>query len=464
MSLEKIIVDDETADVKNQLVSADSQISLKYAAAGKIANSVMSYLVEGIRNQRLSNIYDICHTGDLLIEQEAGKIYKSIDEKGIAGPTTVDVNNCVYGYSPLERDSAYILNNGDVAKISLAVHIDGYTALVSHTLIALPTIPLVDQVAATTGPLADAICATHLALQAVTSLLGTVLYRFDNRSGYFQDRPVNGTRIKELVESIAKTFNVKIVPGSSVRRIKRFLVGQDTVHEMAVKGCSWGSLNVEEGVEDLDEINQKKEFDMESSAETGDAWLIDISMCTFSGLESDLSKRNSIHLGRRTIKRHRQLKPTIFTRDYNRNLSMKLKSARGVLTEVDNRKSVYPFHVRALETPGALLGLAALSSSHIVSPTEVLMAQGSPAPLIARQRTTILLMPTVKHIGEVLRLAGGNIKPSWVHSEFEIVDKEIQQLLDPKSLGIRIKNIDHQIKGNIEVEGTRATEYQEMDV
>ncbi|KAK9330783.1 hypothetical protein V1520DRAFT_339581 [Lipomyces starkeyi] len=442
MSLQEIIVDEEeTVDTKNALISLDSPISLKYVAAGRIAQSVLSYLIREVTERRMTNVYDICHAGDSLIELETSKVYKNVDEKGVAAATTVDVNNCVQGYSPVDRDSAYILSNGDIVKISLGVHVDGYTSLVSHTLIALPTIVPNDQVAPTTGVLADVICATYLATEAVTSLLGTVLYRYENQSGCYGNRTVNGERIREVVESVAKTFQVKIVPGSAVRRIKRFLVGQDTVHEVDIKGYAWGSISIEAMTDDPDEGDLKKMIDTEAPAVPGEAWLVDISMCTFSGSESDLNKKNGLQLSRRTLKPHRDLKPTIFTRDYNRNLSMKLKSARGVLIEVDSRKSVYPFHLNALSTPGAALGVAALVNAEIMAPTRVMMIQGSPAPIAARVRTTVLLMPSAKHVGEVVRLSGGGIKPSWVHSEFEVTDEEIFELLSEKRAGVRLRNI-----------------------
>ncbi|KAJ8096853.1 hypothetical protein POJ06DRAFT_45267 [Lipomyces tetrasporus] len=463
MSLQEIVVDgEETVDTKNALTSLDSPISLKYVAAGRIAQSVLSYLVREIAQRRMTNVYDICHTGDSLIEQETSKIYKNVDEKGIAGPTTVDINNCVQGYSPVNRETAYVLSNGDIVKISLGVHVDGYTSLVSHTLIALPTIAPIDQVAPTTGILADDICATHLATEAVMSLLGTVLYRYENPSGYYGNRPVNGERIRDLVESIAKTFQVKVVPGSAVRRVKRFLVGQDTVHEVDVKGYAWGSISIEAMTDDPDEGDLKKMIDTEAAAEPGEAWLVDIIMCPFSGPESGLNKKNPLQVSRRMLKPHGDLKPTIFTRDYNRNLSMKLKSARGVLIEVDNRKSVYPFHMNNLSTPGAPLGVAALANADIVAPTKVMMIQGSPSPIATRVRTTVLLMPSAKHVGEVVRLSGGGIKPSWVHSEFEVTDEDIMELLSEKRAGVRLRNIQGSDLDVVRESG--AANVQEMEV
>ena len=46
-------------------------------------------------------------------------------EKGISFPTCISVNNIVGHYSPLKSEDQQ-LKEGDVAKIALGVHIDGF--------------------------------------------------------------------------------------------------------------------------------------------------------------------------------------------------------------------------------------------------------------------------------------------------------------------------------------------------
>lgn len=60
-------------------------------------------------------------------------------EKGIAFPTCISINEVCGHYSPLvsdaedkEKDEA-TLKDGDILKIDLGVHIDGYIALLGHT-------------------------------------------------------------------------------------------------------------------------------------------------------------------------------------------------------------------------------------------------------------------------------------------------------------------------------------------
>ena len=54
--------------------------------------------------------------------------------KGLAFPTTISVNEvCAYN-APLAEDSTS-LKEGDLVKVDLGVHIDGFPAFVGHTLI-----------------------------------------------------------------------------------------------------------------------------------------------------------------------------------------------------------------------------------------------------------------------------------------------------------------------------------------
>jgi len=56
-------------------------------------------------------------------------------EKGIAFPVCISVNEICGHYSPLtSEENKLVLNEGDIVKIDLGVHVDGYMGLVGHTL------------------------------------------------------------------------------------------------------------------------------------------------------------------------------------------------------------------------------------------------------------------------------------------------------------------------------------------
>jgi methionine aminopeptidase len=85
--------------------------------------------------------------------------------KGIAFPTTISVNEvCAYN-APLQEDSTTI-KEGDLVKIELGVHIDGFPAFVAHTLVVQS-----DKNAPITGKKADVILAAYKSAQAALRLL-----------------------------------------------------------------------------------------------------------------------------------------------------------------------------------------------------------------------------------------------------------------------------------------------------
>lgn len=87
-------------------------------------------------------------------------------KKGIAFPTCLSVNNCICHFSPTKNDPDYQLKEGDVVKIDLGAHIDGFIAVAAHTVVARS-----DVAAKVTGSAADVILATYWASQAALRLL-----------------------------------------------------------------------------------------------------------------------------------------------------------------------------------------------------------------------------------------------------------------------------------------------------
>jgi metalloprotease ARX1 len=149
-------------------------------------------------------------------------VYQS-QERGIAEPTSINVNNCVRWYSPLTEEEGYVLQEGDIVTVSIGVHVDGYAVLSSQT------IHIQSSPAPVTGPVADAACALHYATKAVVNALS---------AGTVKD-------IEEVVKEACGTFGTSVVEGSCLRRIRRFLAGQSTVEEHSGKVLEFGDTNKE---------------------------------------------------------------------------------------------------------------------------------------------------------------------------------------------------------------------------
>jgi methionine aminopeptidase len=74
-----------------------------------------------------------------LIVQQASTVYtskKALIPKGIAFPTSLSLNNVVSHFSPMPSDKDVpTLKDGDVVKVMMGVHIDGYASVHAETLV-----------------------------------------------------------------------------------------------------------------------------------------------------------------------------------------------------------------------------------------------------------------------------------------------------------------------------------------
>ncbi|CCG82706.1 Ribosomal export complex protein Arx15 / FY16936)) [Taphrina deformans PYCC 5710] len=354
-------------------------VLIKYNTAARFANQALAAVLS--KCQAGANTQELCTLGDQILTESTQAVYKTGVERGIAEPTTVNVNNALSSYSPM--DSPYILQIGDVVKVSLGAHIDGYTAKGCHTTVIAPI--------NAEGPLiakpANAIIAAYYASEAVIKMLSAA-----NDSSI-----VTARKIRELVEEAARTFHVTVVEGSKVRRIKRYLVGQARVEEDAL------GADQPKQVEWHREVPGQPAFeDDEFVVEQGEAWLIDIAMSTGSG----------------KVREHLTLRPTIYVRDATVTYNLKLRAAQSTLREIQSTKSVFPFCLRSLsDQRTARMGISECKTKGVVSEYPVLLEH--PKETIARQASTLLLSKSGN--SEAIRLTGGSaFALPWVKSEYEI--------------------------------------------
>lgn len=346
----------------------------KYRTAGHIAQTTLKYLIQLIndsyhlgKTERPYSLQELCILGDSMALKLLAKSYNNLDkvrEKGIAHPVTIDVNEYVSNVSPeLECQQQYTFLPGDVVTISTGAHIDGYTALVSHTVVIYPPGVMVDNVLKPEGPLlgpkADAIVASYIATEATVALLGLALTpeKLSAVPGLNDASVITGAHIRELVDSIAESFGCVVIPGSKVRRVRRFLAGQaeGIVAERDFKGVVWSESDQEARllkkatndslliVHNKDSVSAATQVSLaiptdEFVIEAGEVYNIDIRMCSVRELEKGL-----ITLEDADDFKNELAKQTIFIRDIAIIHQLKLKSARKLLSTVDKSFSVYPF-------------------------------------------------------------------------------------------------------------------------
>lgn len=368
----------------------------KYRLAGQVSQTTLTYLTKLINDSyhlgkgpKISTD-ELCILGDSFLASSLESVYSkgsnSVNEKGIAQPVTIDVNNVSNGFGPeLDDDHKNFkhFEAGDIVTITLGCHIDGYTSNLSHTLVIYPPGEKTqenDEELRPTGPLlgpkADAVVAAHIASETVIALLGvsltpekfpTFLKTLNNGSN-----SITGSLIRSTVDEIAESFKCIVVPGSRVRRIRRFLAGQaeGVVAEKEFKGVVWSEGDQEATLLQQAADNAFKDLvkldkDVKGTGANqisaiptddfvvhpGETYVVDIKMAPISEFnEVGLVTLQTVdgYTGKNHDESSLNIKPSIFVRDFAMQHTLKLRTSRQTLTKIDKTRSVYPFKLSHL--------------------------------------------------------------------------------------------------------------------
>ena len=186
----------------------------KYQTAAKVTNGTLfSYqdvLAKLIKKVSVgSKIIDLCAFGDMNMLEELNKYFtKKPVFKGIAFPTCISINN-VCGYnSPMPEDSTSV-KEGDLVKIEIGAHVDGFAALLAHTIIVQS-----DAKAPVTGKKADVTLAAYKAAQAALRLI---------KPGSFNNQ------VTEVIGKVCESYEVNPLEGVLSHDMKKHLIDGNKV-------------------------------------------------------------------------------------------------------------------------------------------------------------------------------------------------------------------------------------------
>ncbi|XFF96938.1 hypothetical protein AB1E19_000563 [Capra hircus] len=230
------------------------------------------------------SVLSLSEKGDAMIIEETGKIFKKEKEmkKGIAFPTSISVNNCVCHFSPLKSDQDYILKEGDLVKIDLGVHVDGFIANVAHTFVVD-----VAQGTQVTGRKADVIKAAHLCAEAALRLV----------------KPGNqNTQVTEAWNKVAHSFNCTPIEGMLSRQLKQHATDGE-------------KIIIQNPTDQQKKDREKAEF------EVHEVYAVDVLISSGEGKAKDA--------GQRTI---------IYKRDPSKQYGLKMKTYHAFFSEVERHE------------------------------------------------------------------------------------------------------------------------------
>merc|ERR1712025_1062132 len=351
-------------------------VAKKYKEAGKICSEALKHVMSICKPGM--QISQVCDAGDKFIVQEANTLYppkpKEEEKKGrnlkdefktgVAFPTCVSVNHVVGHFSPLASDTSK-LTEGDVIKVDLGVHIDGYVAVGAHTFVLGKEGPATEPI---TGRLADLLLATYYAVEIAHRLL----------------RPGNKNhQITEAIGKVAKNFNVTPVQGVLSHDMTRYVIDGEKV-----------IINRH----DFDQKVDKCEF------EPHEIYAIDIVMSTGAGKPKEVDART-----------------TVFKRSYDVVYRVKRKASRQILGEINKNYPSFPFTIRNFQESKVRFGIKEIAEHDLVNAYPVLHEKEG--EIVSHTKFTGMLMPK-----STVRLCSGGFDPAMCQSEYKL-DEELENMM-----------------------------------
>ncbi|KAL9940646.1 hypothetical protein V8E36_000134 [Tilletia maclaganii] len=385
----------------------DDATLTKYKAAGEITANAIKKVVHLVLTKPDVTVQELLHEGDSTVASLAAAIYNKPKglQKGSAYPTSVAINGVICNSAPLASDAAAqrALIPGDVVKIQIGSHVDGYPVIAAETVV-VPSKPGPDAAldkspeAVEAGPVADALKAAHVAAELAIRLLKPGAISVDITK--FVDRAVRDE------------FGLHMVEG----------MNSCSMEKDVIDGKKKLVFNPEAN-------NRPETFKLEENEVYG----IDIHITT--GPDGKSKPDTS--------------RTTIYKRIPSASYLLKMATSRRVFSEVSKKFGAFPFHLGALEDQkGARMGIkeavdhGLLQAFHtLIDASATTAPEGSSrtgdaaaaASPKAKTITTQVSFSAVVHSKGAIRLSPAG---SWyqegktVKSDKEVKGEEVKKLLD----------------------------------
>jgi len=355
-----------TEDTNEELPTiAEDLVVTKYKMSAEIVNKVLKEMLAECKAG--CSVRDLCVLSDKKLTEETGKAYKKDKKitKGVAFPTCISVNNVICHYSPLLSEPDTLLADGDLVKIDMGAHIDGFIAVVAHTIVLGASAE-----APVTGRKADVIMAAHLASEAALRLV---------KPG------MENTEVTDTVTEIGKAYECKPVEGMVSHNLEQNIIdGEKTIN------------NCLEGQAKDREIHEFKQHEV---------YAVDVLLSTGDGKNQE-----------------KDAKTTVFKKT-GLTYMLKMKTSREFFSQVGKSYGPMPFNLRNCEEEKkARMGVVECVKHQVLQPFHVLYEKDG--TFVAQFKFTVLLMPNGP-----MKITGLPFDEALYKSEKKVEDGEILTLL-----------------------------------
>jgi curved DNA binding protein len=358
---------EEQKNTEEQTTIAADLVVTKYKMASEITNRILKEVVD--KCVAGASTVALCESSDTRLLEETGKVFKKEKNlrKGISFPTCISANNCICHFSPLKSDPDYIIKDGDLVKIDLGCHVDGFIAVAAHTFVVGAS---KDKKA--TGRKADVILAAYNAAEAALRLLKP------GSSNY---------AITDAIDKIAESFKCKPVEGMLSYQLEKDIIDgnkriiQNPTEQQKKEGC------------------EKCEFLVH------EVYALDVLVSTGEGKPKESDIRTTVY----------KKKDLVY--------QLKMKTSRAFLSEAEKKSHLMPFTLRSFEDEKkARLGVIECAKHDLMEPYPVYFEKEG--EFVAEFKFTALLMPN-----GTMKITGIPFEIENYQTENQITDEAIKNLL-----------------------------------
>jgi len=361
------------ADLDEEIIEkdcSDNNVLNKYVEAGRIAQDVLLKVVE--KAKETGDVLELCAYGDSLITERTQALYRKADlARGAAFPTSISKNEIAGHYHPIdgkEGGEASTLKEGDIVKLDLGVHIDGFAALVATSFVYG-----VDELKSVEEKKQKVMLAAHTASECAIRMMkpGT-----------------SNIAITEMFKKVSEEFGCECLEGVLSHELRQYVIdGENTI------------------LSKTSPERQVEEFELEPNK----VYAIDVVMSSGSGKGI----------------RKEEYATTIYKRVVENSYQLKAKTSRALLKQINSDFPTYPFSLRHFQEnkTRTLAGLKECMNHELLADYPVLHEKNG--EFVAQFKFTCVVRPKQGP----LKLCGTS--PDFVKGmpELEIKDDSLTELL-----------------------------------
>lgn len=378
----------DSVDKEATTIASDAVVN-KYKVAAEIANAALQAVLVDIKAE--ASTYDLCLIGDKVVADRTAALFKKQKQmkKGIAWPTCVSVNNIICHYSPLASyKDPVIIKDGDMVKVEIGAHIDGFPAFSAHTVVVGAS-----KDNKITGRKADVMWAAYNAAQVAVRMLkpGTV-----NRE------------ITKVLQRTTQSYDCVPIQNMASYNIEKDVVeGEKSILQNPHEQIQ-ARLQQNKDESPTGQMDKSKEALLgdKCEIEVNDVWVVDILASTGDGKVHPCDAKTSL-----------------YRRDPHSSYQLKMKASREVLSKATEDHGFMTFSLRSFENETRTrLGLKENISHEVITEHQVMKEKAGNH--VAQFKYTVLVLPT-----GMLKITGLDFDTESYETSCSIADEEINKLL-----------------------------------